>query len=368
MIFNAEEYKNQLLASDDIKSCPKVPLPQINENENYIFISYSHKDYKQVYADLADMYTAGVRFWYDNGLSAGKKWDEEIKDKLFNTNCVGVIFFMSKNLFLSPSANKEIELVCNLASGNDAAKQNIINYFSVNLTDKMPKQILSDAMQDTSFSVIDMSMIGVLGKAFPDNAYYLYYNSAEHTSELISQIQNQFGVISDQESSVVLFTDTASSSVFIGTLGETLSSPKRKALVNRLCGALKKNNISSYVMQEESTGYMSDTVSDSLKEYIKQQNELKLEKAMSVVIVCGVFGWSMCAHFFGEFDPNVTQTKNIYYLVCFEEYGDSEVFFLKHLGSLYNNENYKELFSRVFFKKDSEENIVNAIKDTIKAE
>lgn len=363
MIFNAEEYKKQLLASTDIKSCPKVPLPQINENENYIFISYSHKDYKHVYADLADMYVAGVRFWYDKGLSAGKKWDEEVQEKLLHANCVGVIFFMSKNLFLSQSANKEIQMVCTLASNNEMANQNTINYFSVNLTEKLPIQILSESMQDTAFSAIDMSMISVLAKAFPDNAYYLYYSSPEHTTELISQIQSQFGVISTQESPVVLHTDTASSSVFIGTLGESLSSPKRKELVNRLCGALGKNNISSYVMQEESTGYMSDAVSDSLKEYIKQQNELKLEKATSIVVVCSVFGWSACARFFGEFDLNVTRTKNIYYLVCSEEYGDSEEFFLKHLGSLYNDENYKELFSRVFFKKDSEENIVNAIKN-----
>ena len=121
-------------------------------------------------------------------------------------------------------------------------------------------------------------------------------------------------------------------------------------------------------MQEESTGYLGDPIGESLKKYIEQQNSVKLEKATSIIIICGVFGWPMCARFFGEFDPDVVQTKNIFYLVCTEAYGDSEDHFLERFGNIRNDDNHKELFSRVFFSKDSEEHIINAIKRTTKAE
>ena len=97
--FCAQEYKELLSTTTDILCCPKVPIPQINKDQNYIFISYAHSDFRQVYADLADMYEAGVRFWYDRGLSAGKKWNAEVKEKIEHPNCVGVIFYMSENLF-----------------------------------------------------------------------------------------------------------------------------------------------------------------------------------------------------------------------------------------------------------------------------
>ena len=101
--FNIEEYILKLNQSDSISSCDSVPLPELPEKHNYIFISYAHKDYKQVYADLAVMYRAGVRFWYDKGLVAGKDWSAEAKRIIESPRCVGVIFFLSENLFFMVS-------------------------------------------------------------------------------------------------------------------------------------------------------------------------------------------------------------------------------------------------------------------------
>ncbi len=66
-----EGKKREIIESDDEKNCPKPPLPELGEHSNYIFISYPHKDYKQVYCDLWDYYAEGVRYWYDRGLTAG---------------------------------------------------------------------------------------------------------------------------------------------------------------------------------------------------------------------------------------------------------------------------------------------------------
>ena len=52
--FDITEYCNELLKSENISDCERVPVPAISEDQNYIFISYAHKDYKKVYADLAE--------------------------------------------------------------------------------------------------------------------------------------------------------------------------------------------------------------------------------------------------------------------------------------------------------------------------
>lgn len=359
---DAKEYKELLACSDSIKTCPKVPLPQIEENQNFIFISYSHKDYKEVYADLADMYEAGVRFWYDKGLSAGKKWNTEVQEKLLNANCVGVIFFMSKNLFLSQSAIHEIELVCSLSSDKEDNSNNKINYFSVNLSDKLPIQILSETMQDSLANTLDMNMVSVLCKAFPDNATYLSYGAADHTEELILQIQNQFGVISDDcGNNLTISKDKAPCSVFIGTLFETLTTLGRKELVNGLFRALEDSGITAYVMQEHGNGYMNEDVDKALKDYVEQQNILKLESAQYLIVVCNPLGWTICAKEFGEFDPDVIKRKKVFYLVINSNYGDSEEFFSEHHKWLLTDSKYKDLLSRVFYGKDSEQEIINAI-------
>lgn len=366
--FNIDEYKKLLADSESIQTCPKVPLPQIDENQNFIFISYSHKDYKKVYSDLADMYNAGVRFWYDKGLSAGKKWNDEVQEKLLNVNCVGVIFFMSKNLFLSQSAIREIELVCNLAAGKEDNTNNVINYFSVNLTDKLPIQILSETMQDTSANALDMNMVSILCNAFPDNATYLYHGAADHSSELILQIQNQFGVISDREDTLTISKDKSPCSAFIGTLFETFAVPGRKESINKLYRSLEDSAIKAYVMQEHNNGYMNDDMDQALKEHIEQQNTIKFDSAQCFIVVCSPLGWRACAEALGEFNPNVVQTKKIFYLVLLEKFGDSEDFLLNHHKWLFSDSKYKELLSKVFYDKDSEQKIVNAIISATKSE
>jgi len=107
--FVLEDYLKQLSATDDIDDCPKVPIPTIQQNQNYLFVSYSHKDYKAVYADLAHLYCANVRFWYDKGLHVGREWEQEVEEHIKNPNCCGIIFYISTNMFLSESVLKEIE-------------------------------------------------------------------------------------------------------------------------------------------------------------------------------------------------------------------------------------------------------------------
>lgn len=190
--FQVDKYIQQLEEATDITKCERVPVPDIEENQNYLFISYAHQDYKKVYADLAVLYHAGVRFWYDQGLKAGKNWDTEVFEMIKNPRCSGVIFFLSENLFLSKSANQEIDVV--MGSENVPFK----NYFCVNLTEVQPNRILrnilrlEDSVLDNAG--LDMDRIATLAKAFSDKQTYLSIFDVEHKKNLLHQIASQFDV------------------------------------------------------------------------------------------------------------------------------------------------------------------------------
>ena len=204
--FDVQSYLEQLNLSDNISMCDTVPIPDILDNQNYLFISYAHQDYKKVYADLAIMYREGVRFWYDRGLRAGKNWDSEVKDIIENPRCSGVIFFISESMFLSKSVNQEIDLVI----GEE--KQPRKNYFCVNLSEEQPSRILRSIlrMEDEVIDLagLDMDRISVLSRAFRDQQTYLSFSDIQHEKQLLDQICNQFDVVNSQKESRGYFTIT----------------------------------------------------------------------------------------------------------------------------------------------------------------
>ena len=77
-----------------------------NGNEDYIFISYSHRDMDTVLPILARMKQAGYRFWYDEGIDPGSEWPESIADHL--SRCRVCLAFMSKTSLTSQNCRREI--------------------------------------------------------------------------------------------------------------------------------------------------------------------------------------------------------------------------------------------------------------------
>lgn len=197
--FSAEAYKQMLKMSTDIDDCEKVPVPKLKDGQNYIFISYSHKDFRQVYCDLADLYENGIPFWYDEGLPAGINWDDVVREKLNDPLCRGVIFYLSESLFLSQSIQTEIRIVCGENSGQDLRFRRL-DYFCVNLTNMAPSAILSKTFPAKAFTDTDDRMTALvewsqtLAKAFPDKATYLLFSGRAHKMDLIEQIGVRFNI------------------------------------------------------------------------------------------------------------------------------------------------------------------------------
>ncbi len=197
-MFDVAAYQTKLRVSQSIADCEKVPMPPLREDQNYVFISYSHRDYKAVYSDLAVLYAAGVRFCYDReALQAGVPWDEDVLNYIRNPRCSGVIFFLSRDLFASRSIQTEIEIATDLHGTGGGAK----SYFCVNLTQQKPSRILMSlgALSDEELERygLDTERIALLARTFSDRATYLSFDSPNHARELIDVIRDQFNVMPD---------------------------------------------------------------------------------------------------------------------------------------------------------------------------
>lgn len=88
-------------------------------NPRYLFVSYSHKDQKEVYSILDMLYQEGINYWYDIELDPGDKWNERVAKVLNNNDCIGAMVFLSINSIASDAVNKEIDLMLKLQKQKD---------------------------------------------------------------------------------------------------------------------------------------------------------------------------------------------------------------------------------------------------------
>lgn len=162
-----------------------IPSYALDGGKNYIFISYSHKDFAKVYRDLSSfLYNSykTVRFWYDEGLPVGKNWANEAKRYIENPNCVGAIFYISENMLTSPSVLKEIEMI--EKSGKP--------YVAISLEEDKysAAAILKGRQKTSSFELLD--------KMFPDADTALTYGEDyENVLYRINKIEETFNVTDD---------------------------------------------------------------------------------------------------------------------------------------------------------------------------
>ena len=107
---NIEEKIRLIENSNDINELTLDVLPP-TYNENYYFVSYSHKDYKKVYKDILLLQEKGLSLWYDRGMRPGKDWKEIAETMIDKYTCKGVIFYISENSLSSDACAEEIEYV-----------------------------------------------------------------------------------------------------------------------------------------------------------------------------------------------------------------------------------------------------------------
>jgi adenylate cyclase len=58
------------------------PFPAYKGNEPYIFVSYAHIDEVVVYPEIRWLQDQGCKVWYDEGISPGSRWSDEVASAL----------------------------------------------------------------------------------------------------------------------------------------------------------------------------------------------------------------------------------------------------------------------------------------------
>lgn len=172
-------------------------LPPVSDSpDNYYFISYSHKDYKQVYADIYSLQGEGVNVWYDRAMEAGVSWKETAEKYIRPSRCAGVVFYVSENSLLSPAIHEEIAF----------AKQCGKSCLTVNLPMQGNKALSAKEMLDAlAASGIDISKekYDFISQSFNEDVLYLPYSaSAEQKADKILRLKKpdsfEFKVVSDR--------------------------------------------------------------------------------------------------------------------------------------------------------------------------
>jgi hypothetical protein len=82
------------------------PLTAYKGKENYIFVSYAHKDGSVVFPIMEELANRGYRIWYDEGIVPGSEWPEDIAQHL--SGSAVVIAFVTPNSMASVNCRREI--------------------------------------------------------------------------------------------------------------------------------------------------------------------------------------------------------------------------------------------------------------------
>ena len=82
------------------------PFPAYEGSEPYIFVSYSHEDAAAVYPEIEWLRQQGVNIWYDEGISPGHEWREDLAHKLRQARLI--LFFTSPDSVKSVHCRREV--------------------------------------------------------------------------------------------------------------------------------------------------------------------------------------------------------------------------------------------------------------------
>ncbi|MFB3106115.1 MAG: toll/interleukin-1 receptor domain-containing protein [Pseudomonadales bacterium] len=63
-----------------------TPFPAYTGDEPYIFVSYAHADNEIIYPEIQWLRDQGFNVWYDEGISPGTVWRDELADSIEGSN------------------------------------------------------------------------------------------------------------------------------------------------------------------------------------------------------------------------------------------------------------------------------------------
>ncbi len=83
------------------------PLDAYSGEDPYVFVCYAHEDTEVVYPEIRRLQDAGVNVWYDQGISPGQQWSEEIAQAI--EHCSTLVVFISPASISSRNCRDEVQ-------------------------------------------------------------------------------------------------------------------------------------------------------------------------------------------------------------------------------------------------------------------
>ena len=82
------------------------PLSAYRGDGPYVFVCYAHEDMDPVYREIAWLNDYGVNVWYDEGISPGHEWREELATAI--QGCTRVLYFVTPSSVVSEHCRREL--------------------------------------------------------------------------------------------------------------------------------------------------------------------------------------------------------------------------------------------------------------------
>ncbi len=89
------------------------PFPAYEGDEPYVFVCYAHRDRQTVYPELVRLRDAEVNVWYDEGISPGSEWTDELAKAI--EGCDQFLYFVSPAAVQSENCRSEVRFALNHA-------------------------------------------------------------------------------------------------------------------------------------------------------------------------------------------------------------------------------------------------------------
>ena len=169
------EIKIGIIETNDLRKIPPAYLPPVH-TKDYYFVSYSHKDYKEVYKDIFALQQEGLSIWYDQGIAAGENWKDTALKYITPFDCKGVLFYISENALKSDSIKEEVEF----------AKNTNKPFIVVFISDDESLSLLDMIEKLYKDNEIDKERYNFYKNAFPEEVIYIKYkDNVENKVKLI---------------------------------------------------------------------------------------------------------------------------------------------------------------------------------------
>lgn len=93
---------------DTAQRFANMPGVAYSGTEPFVFVSYCHKDWRQVYPTISSLIDEGYRVWYDDGIQGGDDWRSVIQDRV--ERCEVFLPFVTQGYCESSGCQSEVSV------------------------------------------------------------------------------------------------------------------------------------------------------------------------------------------------------------------------------------------------------------------